>query len=46
MFVLVSKFTGCVSNSVFASLVCIPVGITSSAGRIKNCTITAGIKKH
>ena len=28
-----------------ASLVCVSVGITSSAVRIKNCAITAGIKK-
>ena len=28
---LVSTVTGCVSISVFASLVCVPVGITSSA---------------
>ena len=30
----------------FASLVAIPVGITSSAVGIKICAITAGIKKY
>ena len=29
----------------FASLVCVPVGITSFTVRIKICAITAGIKK-
>ena len=29
--ILVSTVTGCVSNSAFATLVCVPVGITSSA---------------
>ena len=32
---LVSTVTGCVSVSVFALLVCVPVGITSSALGIK-----------
>ena len=41
---LVSTFTGLVSISVFASLVGIPLGITSSAARLKICVITAGIK--
>ena len=35
-----------VTTSVFASLVCVPVGITSSAVGIKICAITAGIKKY
>ena len=30
----------------FASLVCVPVGIVSSAIGIKICAITAGIKKY
>ena len=44
--ILSSTITGCVSISAFASLVCVPVGITSSAVGIKICAITAGIKKH
>ena len=31
--------------STFGSLVCVPVGITSSAVGLKICAITAGIKK-
>ena len=31
--------------SAFGSLVCVPVGITSSAIGLKICAITAGIKK-
>ena len=46
MLILVSTVTGCVSTYVFASLVTIPIGITSSAVEIKICAITAGIKKH
>ena len=42
---LVSTITRCVSISVVASLVCVPVGITSSAIGIKVCAITGGIKK-
>ena len=34
------------SISAFASLVCVPVGITSSALGIKICAITTGIKKY
>ena len=45
MLILVSTVTGCVSIFTFASLVAIPVGITSSAVGIKICAITAGIKK-
>ena len=33
--------TGCISISAFASLVGIPIGITSSAATIKICAITA-----
>ena len=42
--ILVSTVTGCASISAFASLVCVPVGITSSAVGIKICATTAGIK--
>ena len=31
LLILVSTVTGCVSISILASLVCVPVGITSSA---------------
>ena len=34
------------SVSTFASLVCIPVGVTSSAVGIKICAITARIKNY
>ena len=46
LLILVSKITGCVSISAFASLVAIPVGITSSAVVIKIYAITAKITKH
>ena len=46
LFILVSAVTGCVSTSAFASLVCVPVVITSSAVGIKICAIPAGIKKY
>ena len=42
---LVSTITRCVSISVVASLVCVLVGITSSAIGVKVCAITGGIKK-
>ena len=41
--ILASKITGCVSISAFASLVGIPIGITSSAIVLKIWEITAGI---
>ena len=44
--ILVSTITGCVSISAFASLIGIPIGITSSAIGLKICAITAGIKKY
>ena len=44
--ILVSKFTGCDSISIFASLVDIPTGTTSSAIGLKICEITAGIKNY
>ena len=44
--ILVSTVTGCVSIFTYASLVCIPVGITSSAVGLNIREITAGIKKY
>ena len=46
LLILVPTVTGCVSISAFASLVCVPVGITSFVAGIKVCAITAGIKKY
>ena len=46
LLILASTITGCVSISAFASLVCVPVGITSSAVGINICAIAAGIKKY
>ena len=46
MLILASAIAGCVSISAFTSLVCVPVGITSSAIGIKFCAITEGIKKY
>ena len=43
LFIVISTITGCVSISAFASLVGIPIGITSSATRSKTCPITARI---
>ena len=42
---VISTITECVSISAFASLVGIPIGITSSEIGLKICPITAGIKK-
>ena len=44
--ILVLRVTGCVSISAFASLVCVLLGITSSAVGIKICVVTAGIEKY
>ena len=44
--ILASTITGCVSISAFASLVGIPIGITSSTIGLNICAITARIKKH
>ena len=41
-----SIVTDCVSISALASLVCVPVGITSFEGGIKICAIFAGIKQY
>ena len=46
LLVLALTVTDCVSTSAFASLVCVPVGITSSVVRIKISAITVGIKKY
>ena len=46
LLILVSTLTGCVSISEFASIVCVPVGITSSAIGIKISVVTAKIKKY
>ena len=46
LLILVSTVPSCVSISSFASLVCVPVGITSSAVGIETCTIAARIKKY
>ena len=42
--ILASTITGCILISAFASLLGIPVGITSSAIGLKICAITAQIK--
>ena len=42
--ILASIITGCVCICAFASLICTPIGIKSSANGFKICAITAGIK--
>ena len=44
--ILVSKVSACALISAFASLVCVPVGITSFALEMKVCAFTAEIKKY
>ena len=44
--VFVSTVSGCVSISVFVSLVGVPVGITSTSLGLKICGLTAGIEKY
>ena len=44
--ILVSTITRCISISAFASLLGIPIGITSSVVGLNICAITAGIKKY
>ena len=39
LLVLASAITGCVSISASASLVCVPVGITTSGVELKVCAI-------
>ena len=46
LLILVSTVASCVSIFAFASLVCVPVGITSSAVRLNICAISAEIKKY
>ena len=46
LLILVSIVTGCISNFDFASLVSIPIAVTSPAVGLKICVITSGIKKH
>ena len=46
LLILIATITVCVSISGFASLVVIPIGVTSSAIRLKIRLITAGIKKY
>ena len=46
LLILASKLTGCVSISAFASLVAIPVGISSTAVEIKVSAITGGTKMY
>ena len=46
LLLLGSSVTGCVSIFAFASLIGIPIGITSSAVGLKICAVTAGIKKY
>ena len=41
-----SVITGCISVSAFASLLGIPIGITSSAKELKICAIAGGITKY
>ena len=46
LLILASTITSYVSISAFASLLFVPVGITSSAVGTQLCAITAGIKKY
>ena len=46
LLISVSAITGCFSISDFASLICIPLGITSSTVELKLCAITDGNKKY
>ena len=43
---VIFTINGCISNSVFASLIGIPVGITTSAIGFKICPINAEIKNY
>ena len=44
--ILASAIAGCISISAFASLLGIPIGITSSAVGLKICAVTAGIQMY
>ena len=46
LLILTSTITGCVSISIFPSLVGIPIGTASSTIALKICVITATIKKY
>ena len=46
MLILASTVPGCVSISAFPSLVCVPIGIASSAVGLKIFAVTAEIKKY
>ena len=46
LLILASTVTGCVSISAFPSLVCVPIGIASSAVGLKIFAVTAEIKKY
>ena len=46
LLILIATLTGSVSISAFASLVCIPIGITSPAIGLNFCVITARIKDY
>ena len=46
LLIVISTITECVSISAFASLVGIPIEITSSAIGLKICAITARIRKY
>ena len=46
LLIAISAISGRVSISAFASIVGIPIGITSSKKGLKICVIAAGIKKH
>ena len=43
--IFASTITGCIWVSAFASLIDVPIGVTSSAIGLKICAIIAGIKK-
>ena len=44
--IVICTITGCVSISVFPSLMGIPIGTASFTIELKICGITAGIKKY
>ena len=46
LLIVISTNNRCITISAFASLVGIPIGVTSSEIRLKICAITAGIKKY
>ena len=46
LLIAISTITGCVSIFAFASLIGVPIGITSSAIRLQICVITGGTKKY